>query len=400
MTEEYILKHKNKPVLLFNLNTENYIPVEILKIYDIQRLPFVLDDETDLKLGVALLSRWVENRGITESRDDYERLMEENHTSSGRELSINSLGLNLTDHYWMHNINQDLNWDKLNFFDNSFNKKNMERIYPSNENAPIILNPNFSVDGSLIKEWVTDGKDRVLLKEGEVGFKQEPYNEVIAANIMNLLNIKNVGYSLRTVGDKIVSACKCMIDRDTELWYARNVLDLDKNPHKHNYQKYIELCIKNGITDVQKKLDEMIVIDFIMGNTDRHTRNFGIIREAETLKWIKIAPIYDCGNSLFYRDPIKNKLEWNIDSFCKWTNLTNMELLKKIETFDWYNEAALKKIPKIINAGLKSHDLSDSKKISMIIKIAELRIKTLKNIYKINVKNKSNENTNESFNMF
>jgi hypothetical protein len=396
LTEEYVLKHKNKPVLLFDLNTENYIPVEILKIYDIQRLPFVLDNETDLKLGVALLSRWVENRGITESRDDYERLMEENHTSSGRELSINSLGLNLTDHYWMHNINQDLNWEKLNFFDNSFNKKNMERIYPSNENAPIILNPNFSVDGCLIKEWVTDGKDRVLLKEGEVGFKQEPYNEVIATNIMNLLNIQNVGYSLRTVGDKIVSACKCMIDRDTELWYARNVLDLDKNPHKHNYQKYIELCTKNGITDVQKKLDEMIVIDFIMGNTDRHTRNFGIIREAETLKWIKIAPIYDCGNSLFYRDPIKNKLEWNIDSFCKWTNLTNMELLKKIETFDWYNETALKKIPKIINAGLKSHDLSDSKKISMIIKIAELRTKALKNIYKIKVKNKNNENTDEN----
>ncbi|MDR2576053.1 MAG: hypothetical protein LBC52_06385, partial [Treponema sp.] len=207
MTEEYILKHKNKPVLLFDMNTTDYVPVEILKIYDIQRLPFVLDNETDLKLGVVLLSRWVENRGITESRDDYERLMEEHHVSSGRELSINSLGLNLTDHYWMHNTNQDLSWEKLNFFDHDFNKKNMERIYPSNENAPIILNPDFSVDGRLIKEWVTDGKDRVLLKEGEIGFKQEPYNEVIATNIMNLLNIQNVGYSLKTIGDKIVSAC-------------------------------------------------------------------------------------------------------------------------------------------------------------------------------------------------
>ena len=172
----------------------------------------------------------------------------------------------------------------------------------------------------------------------------------------------------------------------------RNILDLDKNPHKHNYQKYIELCTKNGITDVQKKFDEMIVIDFIMGNTDRHTRNFGIIREAETLKWIKIAPIYDCGNSLFYRDSIKNKLEWNIDSFCKWTNLTNMELLKKVETLDWYNENALRKIPKIINTGLKSHDLLDGKKISMITEIAELRIKALKNIYKIKIKNKSDKN--------
>lgn len=42
----------------------------------------------------------------------------------------------------------------------------------------------------------------------------------------------------------------------------------------------------------------MIVLDYIMMNEDRHLRNFGIIRNVETLKWIKVAPIYDTGQSL------------------------------------------------------------------------------------------------------
>ena len=377
MTEEYILKHKDKPVLLFDLNTEDYVPVEIKKVFDKKRLPFILDNDTDVNLCLGLLTLWVQNRGITESRDDYEKLLEENNASSGRELSINSLGLNLTDHYWIHKTSQDLCWEKLNFFDHNFNKKIKERIYPSDNNAPVVLDPNFSVDGCLIKTWINDGKDRVLLKEGKAGLKQEPYNEIIATKIMDLLGIKNAGYSIRTVGDKIVCLCKCMVDRDTELLYARNVLDMDKSPDKSNYQKYVELCKKNGIMDVQERLDEMIVIDFIIGNTDRHTRNFGIIRDAENLQWLKIAPIFDCGNSLFFNDRIKNKLEDNIDSFCKWSKSTNLEMLRNITTSGWYNETALKKIPKIINTGLKTHDLLDRKRISMITEIADLRIKVL-----------------------
>ncbi|MEG0823474.1 MAG: hypothetical protein RR929_01490 [Erysipelotrichaceae bacterium] len=42
----------------------------------------------------------------------------------------------------------------------------------------------------------------------------------------------------------------------------------------------------------------MLVIDYIMLNEDRHLRNFGVIRNVETLDWIKVAPIYDTGQSL------------------------------------------------------------------------------------------------------
>ena len=43
----------------------------------------------------------------------------------------------------------------------------------------------------------------------------------------------------------------------------------------------------------------MIVCDHIMANTDRHWRNFGIIRNIDTLE-CRFVPFFDTGNSLWY----------------------------------------------------------------------------------------------------
>lgn len=45
----------------------------------------------------------------------------------------------------------------------------------------------------------------------------------------------------------------------------------------------------------------MILLDFIMANTDRHYNNFAFLRNSNTLEWIGLAPIYDTGTSMFYK---------------------------------------------------------------------------------------------------
>jgi len=47
----------------------------------------------------------------------------------------------------------------------------------------------------------------------------------------------------------------------------------------------------------------MIVVDFIRANEDRHLSNFGILRDANTLKWLGSAPIFDSGSSFGYDKP-------------------------------------------------------------------------------------------------
>ena len=48
----------------------------------------------------------------------------------------------------------------------------------------------------------------------------------------------------------------------------------------------------------------MLVVDFIVANSDRHFNNFGFVRNADTLEWIGLAPVYDTGTSMFHDSSI------------------------------------------------------------------------------------------------
>lgn len=43
----------------------------------------------------------------------------------------------------------------------------------------------------------------------------------------------------------------------------------------------------------------MLATDYLIANTDRHYNNFGLIRSADTLQYLGIAPIYDSGTSFW-----------------------------------------------------------------------------------------------------
>lgn len=49
-------------------------------------------------------------------------------------------------------------------------------------------------------------------------------------------------------------------------------------------------------------MSQMIVCDALLANSDRHWRNFGIIRNVDTLE-IRHAPLFDSGNCLWYNVP-------------------------------------------------------------------------------------------------
>ena len=56
------------------------------------------------------------------------------------------------------------------------------------------------------------------------------------------------------------------------------------------YQHYVNCCLELGV-NVVPALDQMIVIDYIIANEDRHLNNFGLLRNAETLQWLGASPI-------------------------------------------------------------------------------------------------------------
>lgn len=54
--------------------------------------------------------------------------------------------------------------------------------------------------------------------------------------------------------------------------------------------------------EIRNFMDYQTLTDFIISNTDEHLGNFGILRDSNTMKYLGPAPIYDSGNSMFFRD--------------------------------------------------------------------------------------------------
>lgn len=48
-------------------------------------------------------------------------------------------------------------------------------------------------------------------------------------------------------------------------------------------------------------IDKTIIVDFLMANFDRHTHNFGLIRDAEELGGYRIPPLFDHGCDFYSR---------------------------------------------------------------------------------------------------
>ena len=110
MKKGYFLKHKNKEVLDFEMDDEKYILLGINGIIDRERLPFSLFHKDNMAHCIVQLDTWIKSRGLTESRQDLNEIKKLFNTNEKSELIIKSYGLNLTDHFWIHEKNKNLKW--------------------------------------------------------------------------------------------------------------------------------------------------------------------------------------------------------------------------------------------------------------------------------------------------
>jgi len=386
MKKEYLLKHKNNDVLEFEMDDEKYILLGISNIINRDRLPFNLVYKDNLAHCIIQLDVWIKSRGLAESRNDLNDIKKMFNANEKKELIVKSYGLNLTDHFWISKRNSNIKWEDVNYFDNIFDEikieDNADFSIDKNVKTP---SPNFCVDGSIVKRWIINEKgERVLLKGSRYGIMQEPFNELIASKIMEEFKINHVTYNLKRTKDNIpYSECITMSDKNHEYINAAWVLGLEDYGMKDIYKQYIDICSRNEIKDVKKRIDEMIAIDFIIGNDDRHKGNFGIIRNPDNLKWEQIASIFDNGNSLFY-----DKSEYDIDSFGidslgKSFGSSNRLMLDIIDFPEWYNKLSGSKITDIISNCLNNNERISSKRKNKIIEIIKQRINIFEKIFGI-----------------
>jgi len=361
--------HKNFPVVDMEIDETGYI-AKLRDLFDERRLP-VGTGVTSAGIDRKAINDWWTGRSIPASRDGLNEALMSIGISSPILLLEKCYGLSLSDQYWICPKGSGLTWENVNFFQNDFSKDMGEILFghdPPDRDIISLMSPDNTSDGWLRKKWIiVDGK-RYLMKGGSGYFQQEPFNEVIAGAIMRRLGIDHVNYTLTFDGNRPYSLCENFITPETELISAWRILQTQKQPNHRSLRDHFLICCETfGIPGVKDALDQMMIVDYIIVNEDRHLNNFGLVRNAETLEWIGFAPVFDSGTSLWYDKRVGTKVG------CKPFRRDHAEQIKLVSDFSRFDIEALSGLEEEIIEIFSSSEDVDRTRSEAIAKTAMIR---------------------------
>ena len=379
---KWTLMHKKIEVANVEMIEEGGLVSNVLEVFQITHAPVgtVWANTIDRKS----LNEWLQRRVIPASRHNIDVILRELEIINPAALSLKSYGLSLSDHYWFKPTEKKISWDLINFFDNEFSDDMGELLFENKSFAPQELDmtsPDNTSDGVLKKKWkIIEGK-RMLIKGGSGDFHQEPYNEVIASYLMEILKINHVNYSLMHLRNKPYSVCENFVTKETELVTAWRIISSCPDPiGTDKFTHFTQCCYAFGITDFEVDLNKMLVVDYLLANTDRHYGNFGFIRDVNTLKYLRFAPIYDTGTALW------NKEEETEDITDIMFAKPFDDHLKYITDLSWYEPIDKTQLATKMMTVLSKNPRLEEERIQKIITMVQMRIDVI-NALKIKFKN-------------
>jgi len=335
---DYTLMHKNIPVVDLEILSDTGRIVKLRNLQAPEHLPLGVATKTGLSRKMT--DDWWTGRCIPVTRSGLNDALQSIGISSPTLLLDKCYGLSLSDQYWIRPKDSELVWERVNFFQNDFSRDMGEILFgrePTDPNHVSLMSPDNTSDGWLRKKWIIVDGARYLMKGGSGVFQQEPFNEVIACAVMRRLGIDHVDYSLTMDESKPYSLCENFITPDTELIPAWRVIQTQKQPNDRSlFTHLLDCCEMLGIPNVQDALGKMLTWDYIIANEDRHWNNYGFVRNANTLKYLGMAPVYDSGTSLWY-----NTQRVGSRTGSKPFRKEHAEQIKLVDDLSWYDLKAL-----------------------------------------------------------
>ena len=302
----YELRHFDDVLIRFSATEDTSIPeTEILWINDDKRDLMPLDLSLD-EVGVA---SWLKHRTIPKNRAYVDAFLSKCGLSLNRPMNVISVskGLSLNDCYWVTPEDFDGTFEKFNLYDNRFSKI-LGLIaftgFGSSIRSSLASCPEFTTNGMLPKCWRREKGKIMLYKGGTKGASNtgnEPFSEFYASQIAEKMEINAVKYGLSNwkINGKdnkpyheLCSTCELFTSKEYSFMPIGRLV---KKGGMKAVREYYETLGDEYVS----ALDDMLVLDAVICNTDRHYGNFGFLIDNRTNKISAPAPLFDHGNSLF-----------------------------------------------------------------------------------------------------
>ena len=201
-------------------------------------------------------------------------------------------GVTITDNYWVRSIGSDLTYEQVRFDADYFKKKSSKSIatlslsgssrsfnvVAENSSAPAAELTNV---GSFEKCWKNiDGKWWLF----KAANHNEAFSEVFISKLCGVLGISCAVYE--SAGTGIVRTLD-FTEGKTNFEPALTFMGEDED-YENVITALKELC-PSAVPDYIR----LIFLDALVFNPDRHTANFGLLRDKKTGEFLSLAPCFD-----------------------------------------------------------------------------------------------------------
>ena len=237
---------------------------------------------------------WLETRAIDSHRANSRllkkalRLAEKDDVSTVAHVNAATI----TDNYWIRAIGSELTYDDIKFSDDYFSNLALKGNYDSFNRAASSnksRTPELTNTGSFEKCW--------KLRNGKWWmYKRANHSEMFSELFVYELGLA-LGFNMAVYerGDGYIKSLDFTNSASVNFEPASTFMG--------DNEDYIDVVktLKNICPEVIPDYIRLIFMDTIVANPDRHTNNFGLLRDIETGKIIGFAPNYDNNMALIAR---------------------------------------------------------------------------------------------------
>lgn len=293
----YEIRHFDTPLLRFSAN-EDYADPEITILWVNEEYKEFLP--LDLTVSAEGIFRWLKHRTIPGNRAYVRNFLSKCGLNLNRPINIIkvSKGLSLNDCFWVVEEGFSGKFADYNLYDNRFSRI-LALIaftgYGSSIRTCLASCPEFTTNGMLPKCWRRTGGSIKLYKGGTSGASNtgmEPYSEYYAYQIAQTMGIAAIPYGLSRWKGNLCSTCELFTSKRYSFLPVGRVVTSGGMDAVRKY--YEDLG-----SEYVRALQDMLILDALIYNTDRHFGNFGFLVDNTTNHIISPAPLFDHGNSLF-----------------------------------------------------------------------------------------------------
>lgn len=291
---EYILKNKDKALLAFSVELDDFSQ------YNCVELERYVPDAV-MPPSFVSITEWLENRNYAKHKSHLQRWLKEWQIDNIKGFIDITHALGLNDTLWICPADSNLTWNKVSLYRNNFTDVAAKTAFNKGLNGLKLssTSPEFTSEGSFEKCWVKQKDGTITLyKKGGEGFANsglEPYSEFYSSQLSALLCCSSVHYGLRMFKGHLVSTCSMFTSEAEGFVPAYKYLDTNRI---YTMQQLLDFMNKLGFAE---DFSDMIVLDAVILNIDRHLGNFGFIVDNDTFRIKRFAPVFDNNMALLAR---------------------------------------------------------------------------------------------------